>query len=43
MGIVSPDAVLWERVIEPSEFAHMITICEFAMDVPKPLRTGIRA
>jgi hypothetical protein len=35
--MTSAEAFLWDRVIDPSVFGHMMTIGVFAIWLPKPL------
>ena len=39
VGITSADVLRWERVMEPSELGHIMTIGEFAIVLPNPLGT----
>ena len=40
VGMTSWGAFRWESVMEPSEFGHIITMGEFAICWPKPLRNA---
>lgn len=41
LGVISPDALRWDSVIEESELAHIIIIGELAIVFPKPLDSVI--